>query len=100
MIKLDDKWRIEPDPTSGWRLIGIETKTRKNKETKEKEEYEAEKIYYYPKLQQILNMYIQQACMDSCKGSIQNIIDRLNEIEKSVEDVKRIYVANGKLIQT
>lgn len=97
MIKLDDKWRIEPDTTSGWRLIGVEIKTRKNKKTEEEEEYKAEKIYYYPKLQQILRTYIQQACMDCT--SLGDLAKRLEGIENSVEDVKRIYVSNGKLIQ-
>lgn len=93
MIKLDDKWRIEPDPTSGWRLIGVEIKTSK----KTKEEYEAENIWYYPKLQQVLKTYIQQACMDC--SSLEELIKRLNQIEESVEGVKKIYVSDGKLIQ-
>lgn len=97
MIKLDNKWSIQPD-TYSWCLTQEVEKTRTKKETGEKEQYISEEKWYHPTIQDCLKKYTNESTKE-CK-SVEEILQKLQEIKETVEKVKKIYVQEGKLIQT
>lgn len=96
-IKLDEKWNITPD-TYSWCLTQQVEKTRKNKETKEEEQYTTEEKWYFPTMQDCLKKYTNESTKE-CKD-MQEILEKLQEIKDIVEKVRKIFVQEGKLIQT
>lgn len=97
MIKLDEKFRIEPDTNSGWRLITKATKTRKDKKTKEEVEYESEDVWYLPTLPMILHKYNEESAKSV--GSVEELLQHLKKVNEAVERVAKIYVVDGELKQ-
>lgn len=95
MIQLNNKWHIEPDTTSGWRLVFQEPRTRLDKKTNEEVEYIFENVWYFPTLKMILEKYLEEASKEC--NTIEELITKLSEISKSIDDVKKIYVVEGKL---
>lgn len=95
MIKLDEKWSIQAD-TYSWCLQQEVEKTRK-KDDKE-EQYTAVEKWYFPTLQKCLEEYTNEATKE-CKGT-KELLQKLLDIKETVEKVRKIYVQEGKLIQT
>lgn len=96
-IQLDNKWSITPD-TYSWCLTQQVEKTRKNKETKEEEQYTTEEKWYFPTLQKCLEEYTNEATKE-CQN-MEEVLQKLIDIKDTVEKVRKIYVQEGKLIQT
>lgn len=89
-IDLDDKFSLTPDSDHGLVLTQEVMKIRKkiDKDTKkptgETEEYLGIERYYFPKLSQAVNKYIQITTNEA--KSIQELKETLLRIEKTIEE--------------
>lgn len=84
-LQLDEKWRIESD-TYSWVLIFQETREKKKKETKEKEEFEYVDNWYYPKLSQALRTYKQESLKTT--ETIEQLLLKLESIDNKIDEIK------------
>lgn len=80
MIKLDNNYSISGD-IYNWTLNFEEERT--NKEGKK---YTTTEEWYFPKLSQALNKYINQSLKVS--ESVEDLINKLNDIEKPCDKIK------------
>lgn len=89
-INLDDKFSLTPDGDNGLVLTQEVMKIRKkiDKETKkptgETEEYLGTERYYFPRLSQSINKYIQLTTNEA--ESITELKEILLRIEKTIEE--------------
>lgn len=90
MIVLNDKYRIEPDNVSGWKLIL--TEKRKNKEDKITEYTD---MWYYASLKDCLTRFLDR-CLSDC-STAQEILNRIEQCEKEISKVPNIISTSGEL---
>ena len=88
-IELDDKYSLTPDSDNGIVLTFNEIRQRKNKETKETEDYSFKDNWYFPKISQALNQYVKLT--QNSSTSIQNILDEVNRIAKVIDRIDREF---------
>lgn len=84
-IQLSEKYRIEKDSYS-WVLIFNEARERKNKKTKELEEFIFEDKWYYPCIKKLLSKLIELDLKES--KSIDEIIYKIDILEKKIDSLK------------
>lgn len=89
-IVLDEEYYLEPDGWKGLVLIREFPKIRKkiNKETKveTEETYIANEKYFYPKLSQVLDKYLELTVTES--NSIQELKDIVLRVEQAIQNLK------------
>ena len=88
-IELDDKYSLTPDSDYGIILTFSEIRQRKNKETKETEDYLFTSHWFFPKISQALNQYVKLT--QNSSTSIENILDEANRIGKVIDRIDREF---------
>jgi hypothetical protein len=95
MIKLNEKFELDTDATHGFKLIhNLPERKYKNKDGSEKLIFPTEE-YYFPSL----SMALQRAIDLEFKGSnsIDEIVLRLDKMEKSIDEFKNVFAGSGKV---
>lgn len=95
-IKLDDKWRIEPDAYS-WKLIFSEEREKeekvkvdgKIKNTGNKVKYDHEEDWYFPTIQMCLQEYLKHVF--KADKTILEVNERLLSIEEKLKEIKGTF---------
>jgi len=86
-IKLDDKFKILND-TYSFTLVFEEPRTKTNKKTLLEEDFIFEDKWYYPRLSDCLNKYLELT-LKECE-EIKEIDAKLNTIESKINELKTI----------
>jgi hypothetical protein len=97
MIKLDEKWAIHPD-TYSWELRLEEMRDVTNTKTGKTKNKLCTNSWWYPTLKKCLLKYTDESLKDT--KSVEEITERLTNIELATEKVRKIFLKNGQLIQT
>ena len=91
-VVLDEKYSLQPDGYNGLVLVFEEKRERKKldsktkKETGETEEYIFTDKWYYPKISQSLNKYLQLVTSES--KNIEELKNIVLRVEEKVDDIK------------
>lgn len=100
MIKLDNNYSIKPDSTHGFRLIFESEPFEKMVHSKDgmiKKMVTSKETWYYPSLSMTLKKYFSLNLKNI--HSKEELLDRVVNLEKSINKVLSVYAKEGKVFK-